>query len=447
MGISNMYGDIFLIIKHLCFFFSFLLMLLPDITNKVLADYHLYIYGLLLVIEVMQVKAISLYSIWIAGFVYMILSEMILFPGGSEYNITVRYVLLANNLVLLGYSIGRNKKFFQYKQTRLSTNSQLFPFLLLFLTIFYIYNTYTSVVASYAYGRQLVSTTGSGTLLGTLNSSVGIILPSLIAYYVVHIRKSSKWIALLLVLPFFLFIFILATRFKLLFSVLPFFLISGFLNFNKITLKSTLYLILIIIVLVLSSLFTRTNRNESYSIGFGSLLELFELEDSKSSFAERIAQNCSPEGCVEMTHLSERYFENHDYTYGKSIGFISYFWIPRAVWPDKPTQIDHWLPRYYNPQMPDTASTASGFTGELRADFGYFSLFLLFLLGIFLKRCNYYLIYYNYGRAACYESIYASLLIPTTFFALRGLNLAITTFLCSFAVLKLLSIIKGKSNE
>ncbi|MBR1784607.1 MAG: hypothetical protein IJ760_04110 [Bacteroidales bacterium] len=424
------------IIKYSVFFLSFVLMILPGITNKELADFHMYLLGILFLTEIRQVKAISLYSVWIAGFIYIILSEMILSPEGDDFNWTVRYLLSANNVVLIGYSIAANKQLYKYKKTNFSTRSQFFPFLLALLTIFYLYNMFPKVSMSYFYGRQLVSTMGSGTLKGSLNSALGLILPALIAYYVVHIKKSSKWVALAFVLPIFLFLIILSTRFKLLFSVIPFFLVSGFLNFDKVNLKSMVLLLFAVVVLSLISQLTKINRNESYQNRWENLSERKMVN---GNLAEIIANQCSPEGCVAMTRLAERYFEDHEHTYGKSIGFITYFWVPRAIWPDKPTQVDHWLPRYFNPNMADTASTASGFTGELRADFGYLSYFFLFLLGVLLKRCNYYLMFYNYGRSPCYESIYASLLIPTTFFSLRGLNLSITTYICAVLLLLLIS--------
>lgn len=430
----------FNVTKYFLFFLSFVLMVLPGISNKELAEYHLYLLGVLALIEIGQVKAISLYSVWIAGFIYIILSEMILSPGGNIYDWTVRYLLSANNVVLLGYSIAANKQLYNYKKTNFSTNSKFFPLLLIILMVFYMYNMLPKVSMSYLYGRQLVSTMGSGSLLGLINGALGLVLPTLIAYYVVHIKKGNKWLALLLVLPIFLFLIILSTRFKLLFSVIPFFLVSGFLNFEKVNFKSSILLFVAAIILSMFSQLTKVNRNESYINRWDNL----ELEASGQNLAEIIAHQCSPEGCVGMTQLAERYFENHEHTYGKSIGFITYFWVPRAVWPNKPTQVDYWLPRYFNPKMADTASTASGFTGELRADFGYFSFIFLFFLGILLKRCNNFLKYYNYGRMPCYESIYASLLIPTTFFALRGLNLAITTFIC--AVLLLIIISKFKRN-
>ena len=431
--------EILSILKYITFIISFVLIFLPLLSNKDLAEYHLYLLGFLLIIDIIQEKKISLYVVWIAGFIYIILSEMIKITDNSNYNLAVRYLLTANNTVLLGYSVAKNKKMFSYQKTNFSTSSKFFPFLIFLLTIFYLFNSFDTVARSYFYGRQLVSTMGSGSLLGALTSSLSLTIPSLIAYYVVHMKKQSKMIASLFAAPIFLFLFLLSTRFALLFSVLPFLLISGFINMNKLSVTSIILILLAIITLSFFSQYIQKTRNESIQ----DRRELFETKSNEGmSFAEIIASKCSPEGCVEMTYLAERYFDSHNHTYGVSIGFITYFWIPRSVWPDKPTQVDHWLPRYFNPHMTDTASTASGFTGELRADFGYFSLFFLFILGVFLKRCNYYLVYYNYGRTPCYESMYAAQLIPTTFFAIRGLNLAITTFLCSVLLLWLISKFK-----
>ena len=142
-----------------------------------------------------------------------------------------------------------------------------------------------------------------------------------------------------------------------------------------------------------------------------------------------MADHCSPEGCVEISRLFEIYFEYHPHTYGKSIGFVTYFWIPRRIWPGKPTQVEHWLPRYYNPHLSDKASNASGFMGALSADFGIYSLFVIFLFGCLLKKMNSLLVYYDFGRSHRYESLYVVLFIPVTFFGVRGLSMSTMTFI------------------
>lgn len=70
--------------------------------------------------------------------------------------------------------------------------------------------------------------------------------------------------------------------------------------------------------------------------------------------------------------------------------FITYFWVPRAVWKNKPTMIDYWLIRKYTNEYDDAGhSTASGFIGELFMDFGkYLAVLIFFFIGMILSKIN-----------------------------------------------------------
>lgn len=432
------------LIKISLFLLSFISIFLPGITNRDLAEFHFGILLFLAIIEIAQVKAISLFLVWIAGFVYIILSEMIVSDYGAEYGNTIRFLLIANNLLLIGYSVTNNCSFKVLSIKTHDKNSRWFVLVLLLLFITYLYMQYPSVERSFLHGRQLRNTLGTTTVSAILIDTIAICLPSLIAYYIVMIKRKSKWFALLLALPIFFFLYILATRYKFFFSIVPFFLVAGFLHFEKIKIRYLITLFLLVFCIGFITNYSKKHRTEGFSVRYKADKQI-QVIDNDIDYIYMFAKQCSPEGTVEMMRLGERYFEDHPYTYGKSIGFIFYFWVPRAFWPEKPTQIDYWLPRYYY-EMADTASTSSGFMGELRADFGYFSLLLIFLFGILLKKANSLLVIYDFGRKPCYESLYASLLIPTTFFCVRGLNLSITTFICEIGLLYLIQKFLVKTN-
>lgn len=432
---------IYNLIKTLIFLLSFATMMLGGVSNKLLAEYHFYFLLILALVEFLQTKKLTLYIIWIVGFIYIMLSEMIVNNYGPRFNTTTRFLLLANNLLLIGYSIANEITYKQEDRNYYNGKNKLFAFVIFLLYIYYIYTAIPKAEVNYLAGRQLVSTLGSGSLSGLFNRTLSLCLPSIIAFYVVGLKKKSKWLAFLIVVPILIFIYMGGTRFKLLFSAAPFFLISGFFDFNKMNFKNLVILLLLGIVFVSLTNTLKFNRNESLAD-----LELFSvanesnrvINEKKRSFADWVANHCSPEGTVEMSRLGEMYFEYHPHTYGKSIGFITYFWVPRRLWPNKPTQIDHWLPRYYNPKMSDKASTSSGFMGELRADFGIYSLFFIFLFGCVLKKLNSLLNCYDFGRKPRYESLFVVMFIPMTFFCVRGLNLAITTCLCQILLLLIL---------
>ena len=410
---------IYNLIKALLFLLSFVTMMIGGVSNKLLAEYHFYILLLLALVEFLQTKKLTLFVVWIAGFIYIMLSEMIVNNYGPKYNYVTRFLLLANDLVLIGYSLADEMKFRKTTTNTYNGKNELFAIVIIVLYIYYFYTALPKAAVNYVQGRQLVSTLGSGSLMGYFNRSLSMCLPSIIAFYMVTLKKKSKWNALLLSLPIFVFIYMGGTRFKLLFAAAPFFLVSGFFNFNKLNFKNLLYLFVLALGFVIVTNNLKYNRNDSLAD-----LEIFsvanetnrEINQRHRSFAEKVSNRCSPEGTVEMSRLFEMYFEFHPHTYGRSIGFISYFWIPRRIWHNKPTQIDHWLPRYYNPKMSDKSSTSSGFMGALRADFGIYSLFFIFLFGCILKKLNSLLVYYDFGRSPRYGSLYVVMFIPMTFF-------------------------------
>ena len=107
----------------------------------------------------------------------------------------------------------------------------------------------------------------------------------------------------------------------------------------------------------------------------------FNTESSAGTLIERIAANGSPEGLVRNMAMIDLWTETHSHTYGKSIGFLGIFWIPRVIWNDKPVQLDYCLIREYESGFGGGHSTASSFCGELFMDFGYFCILICFFLG------------------------------------------------------------------
>jgi hypothetical protein len=136
----------------------------------------------------------------------------------------------------------------------------------------------------------------------------------------------------------------------------------------------------------------------------------------------------SPEGVVDMTALSMTYFESNPHTYGKSIAFLTYFWVPRTIWPDKPTMIGHWLIRKYRSGFSEGHSASFGFTGELYADFGYFSLIFVLVIGLALKWADYFRAY-HLSKQQSYDKILVGMLFSYVFFFIRSPITSTMTFL------------------
>lgn len=105
---------------------------------------------------------------------------------------------------------------------------------------------------------------------------------------------------------------------------------------------------------------------------------------------EKIAEMGSSEGLIRNMAMINLWSTTRGHTYGKSIGFLGIFWIPRFVWDNKPTQLDYWLIREYEDEQRFGSgySTASSFCGELFMDFGYFCVVVCVGLGVLLAKMD-----------------------------------------------------------
>lgn len=113
-----------------------------------------------------------------------------------------------------------------------------------------------------------------------------------------------------------------------------------------------------------------------------------DSEQATGTIVERVLAKGSPEGLLRNMAMIDLWATTHPHTHGKSIGFLGIFWIPRAIWVEKPTQLDHWLIREYENGFGSGYSTASSFCGELFMDFGYACLVVCFLLGVFMAKAD-----------------------------------------------------------
>lgn len=377
-----------------------------------------------MIVDFVITKSISTFTIWISAFIYIILSEPIINNYGKEYSWSIRYLLSANNVVLLTYLMTRpTLKYFKsnFEHASKCVNPRLFSFIIILMYLVYIIQTYNHVLTNYEGARQLGNAVGGGSLQGAFVKTFGQVLPVLIGYYIVRVKHASKWFALTLCIPIFFFLLVLGTRFRLLFSIAPFFLVTDFIRLKKINKKSLFFMIAFGVGLVIFTNTMKEKRNSSFAevINSVSLINNSQ-ESSNQSLSVKICSNCSPEGIVEMTRLANIYFQTHDLKYGECSGMLFYFWIPRNIWKEKPTQLDYWMPRYFNPDLSTTFSSASGFTGEVRADFGLLSYLFMVLFGFLLRKVNTMLFLSDYGRKPSYSTLYVSLLIPYLFFFVRS---------------------------
>jgi oligosaccharide repeat unit polymerase len=267
-------------------------------------------------------------------------------------------------------------------------------------------------------GRQLDETIGTANVGKLLSNAMGIILPSFIAFVFGKVKGGLKWLQLIFVIPIFVLHIILATRFKLLFAFIPYCIISGLINVSNPTKKTN---IMLIILIVASSMISSIMKDNRYmSVSELAMDDYIVDEYSNSRWSVKLGTKLSPEGIIQVMKYADDYFENHDLRYGIESSNILYRWIPRKIWPNKPTTLDHWLIRYYE-NVPDTHSTSSGFIGVFRADFGWLAALLFaFLIGMMIARINVYMNRMCTDNTSSIEYVMAVAMIPFVFFFVRS---------------------------
>lgn len=407
-------------IKHIILFLNLFLILFTLASNNILAisEVNLVILSGMIVLDYFDKKSLSFFQTWLVGFIFIILSEAILIKSGNNILEAVKFLLIANNLVILGYYIPvkfkrkkRNNVLYQAKISKWT------PYILILLVGVYVLRALPSAILTYSVGRDYAAEIlfkNSNLILDSLSGALGLVLPSIIVFYYKEIKKKkSILIPLLLSTPIFVLLFIGGTRFTLLFSLGGFLIVSQTNNTGRITLNVKLISLLLLLI------FISTLMGQFRSGGLANFEFKQEQSVTETRLSKRIASEMDPEGVVDMTALSMTYFETNPHTYGKSIAFLTYFWVPRAIWPDKPTMIGHWLIRKYRSGFGEGHSASFGFTGELYADFGYFSLFFVFLLGMLLKwadlfRAN------QLSQPMSYSKILVGMMFSYVFFFVRS---------------------------
>jgi oligosaccharide repeat unit polymerase len=396
---------------------------------QILVELYFYFFVISIGIRVASNKRIELIDVWNTSFIFIVLAEMLIKKSTSMYwTDASKYLLIANNIVNIGYYCKNNipksilqKNPLSYKESRFTS------IVLVALVVLYFFIEIRSALFAFTYGRNIINPykASYGIFINSLINSLELILPALIAYYFSVIKKKRIWVPLFLSLPVFIILFLYGTRYPLLFSVLGFLIIAQYKKVRKFSIKQYLLLGFASIILIYTTNYMRNNRT-SYDKEANS--SLFENIKNEGSFPEIIANSfMSPEGVVDMTALMFKHFEKNDHLYGASSSFILYFWVPRAIWPEKPTMLGYWFIRQYRGGFGDAHSASFGFTGDLYADFGLFSLIIVFFLGRLLKTAE------NFKRRAIirgdYSTVLGAMFYPFIFFFVRSPITSSMTFL------------------
>lgn len=163
-------------------------------SSQVVIDVCLFVYLAIIYVNFRREKTFNIYQVWIVGFIFIVWSEMCIICDGhnntSSYVVPFCRFILANACVLLGYNIKQKSP--TPTIYTISKDNGWFPLLLIVLAAYYIYSKLPSVISVYTQGRGSVlsNTMGSGSLVGALRGAIGMLVPSMIAYYMKIVKRS-----------------------------------------------------------------------------------------------------------------------------------------------------------------------------------------------------------------------------------------------------------------
>lgn len=379
-------------------------------------------------------KRFSLLSAFVLAFAYMIPPEAILMSDALSITWGEEHVLAGWRILVLAF-VAVNCGFIMFmKQIKPWERPQIHlasPALMnngkrifLFLTIFCVVLFSPMIVYGLTTGRgsnTLHNPEEGGGLLfpvGVLGYFLFSLLYTICGFWGYCFSRENKGVSsflktLLFSSPILLIGIASGTRY-----ILCFMLSSVFLPWiYKLKIKNVKWLAVggIALILLFSAM-----KNSRYS-GF-ELSSAFETENLSGSLSlsEKIASKGSPEGLLRNMAMIDLWTETHPHTYGKSIGFLGIFWIPRAIWTEKPTQLNYWLIREYESGFGGGYSTSSSFCGELFMDFGYGCILAAFLLGVFMSKMDRY-VEKNLIAGGFFATAISGILFSWAFFMTRSI--------------------------
>lgn len=390
-----------------------------------------------LVTSIIKSRRISYIAICNLSFLYIVCSEIFLTNNflSSTTNglLTVKYIFYTIVFLNLGFSIPvstSNKKRLNLNLTNRKIRNIFKIFVLISLLYFILY--FPKALESFKVGRlsAMEETYGQTNLLLTIVGNIPNCLVLITVYLYLkfpnaEIKKYLVLIFLLCVTPQILW----GTRYPLLFSIVAPFIL--FINVKKLPLKYYSYIIILVIVMGGGVNYLKNNRDN-----------IIRENTVNVNVVEKVAAFGSNEGVVNGTVHIFNYLDHSTLLYGEASAFPLYFWIPREIWENKPYQLSYWFVRTYGDGFSVVHSAAYGFWGELLIDFGYFSIFLIFIFGYVLK------VIYSKFLLLLYDKplkiILYFLIYPFLFIAVRSPQTAIISmssiyiiyYLCSLIILK-----------
>ncbi|WP_299006400.1 O-antigen polysaccharide polymerase Wzy [uncultured Tenacibaculum sp.] len=383
-----------------------------DIGLSVSSSVAFWSYIIIICLEVAQKKRITMLILFLSAFVYMVLSEGVLnenylYELWGRYYTTIgySYLITSSTCVFLGC------KFYEtyVKKTNKLSSKEL-------KTIIHKKNTLLLILTTYSLFFFIINIENTiyGFTIGRASAFPFLISPFLyaVAFICVGLYNevfSNKIYTILMCLPIIITFIGTGTRFFLVYIIfILYFKDLYFLNYKRI------------FKLFFLGFFLLSALNVMKLARSGGLSNLNESKNTKEhNLTEYLASKGSNEGLISNAAMITKYTTENDYTYGKSTSFLTIFWIPRDIWPNKPVQLDSWLIRKYM-NVSEGFSSASSYGGEIYIDFGYsIGCILLLILGYNLSRIQNWI--HNNYKTDLKKLILSGFLYGWIFFGTRSI--------------------------
>lgn len=394
------------------------------------AGYTLWLFIILLGVNIFKEKYVSCLSMFIFGFIYIYYKEFLndtpqLYIEWGKKNVDLGYqtIICSAVFLILGYyykSIFVNKqKIFNQNNYRI-LKKRTFYKINVFLTLFVFSSNIFLIIYGLTKGRVNPFEYG---IFSYFSYALCVIL--IVSWKLYHIQYyNSRFSIKLLICIFPIFVLFIAsgTRFLLMYGIIV--LVSDM--FYELSIKKILKISLFIFLFGLLSNYILEMRDNGF---FNKKGPHSYSREATIDLNKAITDKFSNEAILRNAAMITDYSSKNGYTNGQSFGYIFIYVFPRVLWNDKPKMLDYWLIRKYTREYDDTAhSSASGFFGEIYMDFGFYpTMIIMFLFGIFLKKIdNWTLINRNLNF---YGNVVAAAIPAWVFFSVRSILTSSFTFI------------------
>lgn len=368
-------------------------------------------------------------------------NSIVLLNGWRAYDIATLFITLSFSYICVSASfINAVNWTIPEWQKKVSYRPTHWTYGLLSLFIFtYLLYAIPLAVTTFTSGRATTleletSRTALQALLAGFGNVAGSILPAMIIFLFFFKRYSRanslnmKVIiqAALLVSPILILQFLIGVRAVLLTTVIS----CAFVMFRifHVRFKHVPLLLSLSSLLLLLTHLMKASR-----LGGGAALRSTAGGLDLSDFSE---------GVVEYFTRMVSYFSVYGYQGGREHLTLLLFWIPRAIWPDKPQQLENWFHSVVEPgKYPSFHSIAASFGATAYADYGFvIGILVCGIQGLLIGMIEYQVNRYlksdrsNHSDLVPHVVLYASS-IGIIFYSVRQFNsvpISIVTLLSAF---------------